>query len=595
MNIFIINTVLSAVLLTQVSISSQLTCKITETSLNRYWTHNNILKPEGCIDRSNISLRKIDHGAPGQSFFFLPRNGGQRGCDIFGDMKCDIAFPEQYDSIAQSRLIEDSIWIKDLYGLALTLVTMNFADAIEAVDNAGIQVFTYGNGITDFTNTPSQQHIGPDNLIAGYEACKRLMGYGATKILILNPNQFAGGLKTRQEGCESAIGVNNTKTIYVKALDLEYSAQLLAETMINDIELNAIMALGPVGETSAHYALLSAINEVNTSFGYYGLTADRITNDNFKGMGTFDYSQDVMKHILDYNFTKFGIDNQPYIQSVLSMAWLGIEAATSNSLKYQTKILSGPVFVETKETIELLGCIYQDVYYCDEDIHSDEYKSNHWGEIPNGCQCIDTKSKNIYLFHHGGDSNTHSGLSDYYNILSNAAQQAAKDINVTLHIITDQGSNNQLDLVSLAETIEKVLNNNKTNIDGIITTIPNEYIANIFSNIAQNIPIIGIADGYNIYLDKLYDSTLLPFIGQNDKMSGYNISDLLHNKYPSQINDNITREGLICLDATSGSLASHNERCLGAQQFAIDNDLEFEIVYTDNSNSEVSRAAIENA
>ena len=163
------------------------------------------------------------------------------------------------------------------------------------------------------------------------------------------------------------------------------------------------------------------------------------------------------------------------------MAWLGIKAATLNSLKYQEKILSGPLFVETKETIELLGCIYQDVYYCDENIDSDEYKNNHWGEIPDGCPCINTKSKNIYLFHHGGNSDIRTGLSDFYTILSNAAKQAAEDINITLHIITDQGSNNQLDLISFANKIENILSNNQSNIDGIITTIPNQQIANMAS------------------------------------------------------------------------------------------------------------------
>ncbi len=72
---------------------------------------------------------------------------------------------------------------------------------------------------------------------------------------------------------------------------------------------------------------------------------------------------------------------------VLSMSWLGIEAATSNALKYQTKILSVVVFVETKETIELLGCLGVQQFAFDNDL---EFEIVYTAE--SNCRCF--KSSN---------------------------------------------------------------------------------------------------------------------------------------------------------------------------------------------------------
>eukprot|EP01084_Bolivina_argentea_P237063 398506_1 len=54
-------------------------------------------------------------------------------------------------------------------------------------------------------------------------------------------------------------------------------------------------------------------------------------------------------------------------------------------------------------------------------------------------------------------------------------------------------------------------------------------------------------------------------------------------------------DGLLCLDSSSGSLASLDERCQGVERYCFENDIEYKLVYTDTSNADGSQQAIESA
>eukprot|EP01084_Bolivina_argentea_P061348 112112_1 len=565
-------------------------CKISDSLLSRYWTHKNKFKPDGCIDRSNVSLVQIDHGGIFSTFFYLPRGGATRACSNYGSMKCDITTTEQYDLTSMANLIESVIYRNNVFGLSVTLPTTEFSDELQIVHDEGITIYTWNSGIDEYVQFHSKLHVGQDEYVAGYRGCLHLKEvYGAKKILMIDVEHGTNmGLILRARGCTFAMN-NNTKTIYTAQTNLQVSAQIIANELINDIELDGILALAQTAETSAHYILSAAVNSGGNDS--YGLTKERA--EIIKAVGTFDYTQDILNHVLDESsFTKFIIDQQPYLQGFLPIYFMGIEATTANHIIDPALILSGPAFVETAEHIALLHCNSEDVFYCHD---SDQHLNN----MVDGCSCIDTLSKIIYLFHHAGYEDVGTAMSDFYSILVSGAEQAAIDINVTLEINTYETEGNQLDLEGYLQFMKNIIYDNIDDIHGVITTVPNQQIGDLLldEKLAGK-EVMGVAEGYGIYKDLQFDKILMTpmFIGMDDENAGYNISDLIHVK-ANKVNvyNNNTVRALLCLDHELGSLNTLIERCVGVERYCIENGLVYRKINTDASNIDGSLNAINTA
>eukprot|EP01084_Bolivina_argentea_P231217 389961_1 len=408
-------------------------------------------------------------------------------------MDCDITTTETYNKQEMGERIERTIYRENVYGIASSVVSSDHQYAFDAVDNAGLQIYSFNTGMDVYTGFHSKLFVGSNEYMSGYVACSRLKDvFNATKLLI--PDHHYGlhsSLIARELGCHHAMD-NQTVIVHTVAKSLTASVTAIVAALKRDPELDAVLGLSSTAEQYVHSLLATTDDPLST----YNVTKERL--DAIVAVATFDYGQEIFAHILDPDApTKFAIDQQPYLQGFLPLYWMGIEAATSNHLMFPSTIYSGPAIIETAEKIALLNCITQDVIYC----HDDEEQQL---KLSDGCRCVEVASKTIYLFHHGGVS------SNFYTILANGAISAANDFNITLRIITREPDVTAFNLPKYAQYIEQVLmDENVSNIDGIISTFPNQDIADILADderlSAAGIEIMGIADGYGIYRDLDFD------------------------------------------------------------------------------------------
>mmetsp|Transcript_15111 Transcript_15111/g.22871 ORF Transcript_15111/g.22871 Transcript_15111/m.22871 type:complete len:1124 (+) Transcript_15111:124-3495(+) len=549
-------------------------CEPEETAFAAYWTTSNQFRPDGCIDRAAVTLVQIDHGADDDFFWKLPRAAASRACQTFGGMNCDIQNPDQFNLNAMAKLIVDAVYVDDIYGLAVTLPDTVVYDDIASVAQQEIEVSALNSGINDWQELGATMFVGQSDYVAGYDACLHLQAkYGCTKFLMLDhQGGNHNGVLDRGFGCNDAMNQNNTR-IFVSNGANTAEVPIVVDALNADPDLDCVMALGANPETYVNTLLTDPDPATN-----WGIDASRLTADRVKAMAAFDYNGDIFDRIEGgESVTKFAIDQQPFLQGFIPMMLMGLKASTGAHVMEPTQFNSGPAFIETAEQVGLLACFAQDVYYCHDD-------AEHLATLDPSCACIDTTQKTIHLFHHGGDADDGTALSNFYGILSNAVTVAAADFNISLEVHTYSHEGNALDLDSYKASIEEVLASDLSEIAGIITTIPNREIGELLLHNAdlEHLEIVGVADGYALYEELTSDPAHLSarqsmYVGMNEPQTGASMAWLVHNHAMDVnmwVNDTAAYNGvLLCLDDEKGELASLVERCEGAAEFAAENDL----------------------
>eukprot|EP01084_Bolivina_argentea_P208216 355088_1 len=542
-------------------------CEITKTTLNQYWTTDNILFPSGCIDRSNISLLYADHSYEHASFWVLPRNGARRACKQFG-VSCaeqiygSLSLANKLPLIASDVAGSTNHGYNSIYGIATSL-EFDYTGLSELV-NIGVEIYSFNKEIDYFESWGSLLFVGQQEYDAGYATCLQLKNrYGANKILIARP--FWGF--TREKGCNDAME-NNTITVVCDPNNLDNAIHSVKQILIDNPDIDAIMMTNLEAEPSVHFILS---NGTYTGHSY----------ETIKGSVVFDYTTDILEKIRNDQIS-FAVSQQSYLQGYLPIYLLGIKAATNNAVLEPSIIHSGPQFVSTKEEAQLVECFTEEMYYCDDDKESLD-------KLGEGCECINTLNKTIYLLHHGIDND-----NNFYSILTSGALQAANDINLDLTVI-----NATLDEFATVweDTIFSEHHNHA--IEGIITTIPTNEISDLIARVINNehrdnIEIFGIADGYNIYVEQLeniiskYDYRHTLYFGQNDEDCGYKMTQTLHSNYSTLYK--VDNSAILCIDNRNMLLASHNERCNGVEKYCIQQGITYKKVLINGNDDAIYNA-----
>eukprot|EP01084_Bolivina_argentea_P192709 330761_1 len=539
-------------------------CDMSKTSLNRYWTKSNLLHPEGCINRTNISIIHMDGGQTATPFYNILRDGARRICidydincpdQIHGTFGISSVLPQIATDIAGSTHHGYS------YIVGISLPAKQFTGLNDIHNQGVITVTSGGNQMYNQSYNPygSSLHIRQTNYVAGYESCSKMINeFAVTNILVIVP-MISTSMNTRRLACLDAIISNNLSNnsytwLRITRDDIEYDISLVANKLLNNTNIDGIFATAIKAHDPAFYLLNRVLNTVNSNTSsLYGLTTDRAIL--IKCLSQVDFSPTTIDGFRA-NITKYASSQQPYLFGSICMLQLAIFASTGNKILFNQTLLSGPHFIETLQDALLFECTADTVRFCHDEDPINPY---------NNCSCIDTQSQSkiIYLFHYAGDDN--SDYYTYFKIVENGALIAANDYNITLHIIVSNNVTTFNDKIK--STINDIILNNKT-VFGIITPLPNNDTYNLFDHYvvsnSQN-AIIGIANGYEYY--KLLNIEQGNFFGADEIVSGFEMSLLLHKNYSVQ--------SFICVDNRNGLYSSINDRCYGVNNYCTANNLTF--------------------
>eukprot|EP01084_Bolivina_argentea_P058815 107362_1 len=452
-------------------------CDMSKTSLNRYWTTNNLLKPEGCINRTNISIIHMDEGEVANHFWNIVRDAAKRVCidynihcpeQIYGGVSIASVLPQIATDISGST----NHGYSDIVGVSLNSGTYT---GLNDLHSQNIITTTFMGKMYNNSNNPydTSLHVTQDNYLSGYNTCTKMINdFGVTSILVVVPMDESDH-NIRRLACLDAMidnGLSNDSYSFliITRLDIETDISLVANKLLNNTNINGIFATSIKAHDPAYYSLNRAING-DGSLSLYGLTKNRANL--IKCLSQVDFSG-VTIDGLRTNITKFASTQQPYIASAFSMLQLALYASTGNKILFEHTLLSGPHFIETVEDALLLECTADIVRFC-----HDEDATNPF----TNCSCINTQNNNkkMYLFHYGGDIN--SEYYTYFKILENGALNAANDHNITLNIIVSDN------IDTFENTIKSTINtiniNNNNNIhNGIISPLLNIQTYNLLRN-----------------------------------------------------------------------------------------------------------------
>eukprot|EP01084_Bolivina_argentea_P058816 107363_1 len=560
---------------------TDLQCDMSKTSLNRYWTKGNVLKPDGCINRTNISIIHMDQGKSLSSYYNILRDGARRVC-IDYDIHCPepimdaVTIASVLPQIATDVAGSTRHGYANISGVSLPPVTFT---GLNDLHSQGIITTTFGTSQmynSSYNPIGSSLHMTTDQYLTGYLPCKKMIDdFDVTNILVIMPTAKSNHVLRRQACLDAMIDHgfpnNSLSWMLIDRVDIEDDISVVSEHLLNLTNVNGIFATSIKAHDPAFYLLDRALNG-NGSLTTYGLT--KIRAKLIKCLSQVDFSTTTIDG-LRLNITKFATSQQPYIFSSITMLNLAIYASTGNSILFDKTLLSGPYLIESLEDALELQCTADTVRYCHDQDPMNPY---------NNCSCLDTQNENkaMYLFHYGGStsstSSTSSDMYTYFKILENGATVAAKDHNITLNIIVSDNIDTFENTITTAiNGMNTDASNNITN--GIISPLPNLAINNLFRDnyltSKKNI-LIGIANGYEYY--KSLNIEQGNFFGSDDVLSGYKMSSLLHKNYSA---GNLA--SIVCVDNKNGLYSSINDRCCGVKNYCNATNLQYKMINVINS------------
>ncbi len=302
--------------------------RVLQTALAMCMVLSSVLLASGASAQDDqLRFIVISHGQAADPFWSVVQNGAnQAGEDM--DVSVEYQAPTTYDMVAMSQLIDaavasepDGIIISIPDGPALT-------PSIQKAIDAGIPVISINSGYETSTELGLFTHVGQTEYDAGFGGGQRMSSEGTTHAICLIHEAGNSGLEERCRGFEDGMAENGG-TVEQLVVDLNNptdAQQRIDAALTANPDINGIMALGPVGSTSAIAAVTSA-----------GKSED-------VAIATFDLSPEVIQGIQDGNVT-FAIDQQQYLQGYLPVVFLTQFCRNGNTIA-QDIVMTGPGYVD---------------------------------------------------------------------------------------------------------------------------------------------------------------------------------------------------------------------------------------------------------
>jgi len=259
----------------------------------------------------------------GGSFWSVVKAGAQQAAK---DLDIELTFSTaDGDHERQAQLIASAITSK-VDGIAISAADPDaIRGAVEDARKAGIPVITLNSGAEQSAALGAIGHIGQTETVAGEQAGRRLAGTGAKRLLCVNGEGGNIGQVQRCDGAKKGFG-QQAEMVNVKGVsDISTTVSEIESKLRAEPGIDAVLTLTPDLAMAAKDALASVGSRAR--------------------LATFDLSPDVLSAIRDKK-VEFAVDQQPYLQGYLPVAFLNLYDANANVVGGGQPVLSGPAFVD---------------------------------------------------------------------------------------------------------------------------------------------------------------------------------------------------------------------------------------------------------
>ncbi|MEV4070202.1 sugar ABC transporter substrate-binding protein [Nonomuraea fuscirosea] len=262
----------------------------------------------------------ITHGAPGDSFWDVVKNGAEAAGKQYG---VSVTYQGDGDPAKQSQLIDQAVSEK-VDGIVVSLANPDaLKEAIGKAVAAKIPVVTINSGADSSKALGAITHVGQSEDVAGRGAGEQLKTAGVSKLLCVIHEAGNVGLDQRCKGAEETLG-GTVERLQVDVSNLADVTSKVTAKLQSDQAVNGVLTLNPAVAVAARDAIKDAGSQAK--------------------LATFDLSADVVTAINDGEIL-FAVDQQQYLQGYLPITFLNLYKANLNTVGGGLPVNTGPGFV----------------------------------------------------------------------------------------------------------------------------------------------------------------------------------------------------------------------------------------------------------
>jgi simple sugar transport system substrate-binding protein len=266
----------------------------------------------------------ITHGAPGDSFWDVVKNGAEAAGKQYG---VTVTYQGDGDPAAQSQLIDQAV-AEQVDGIVVSMANPDaLREAIGKAVAARIPVVTINSGAASSKEFGAITHVGQSEDVAGRGAGEQLKAAGVTKLLCVIHEAGNVGLDQRCKGAEETLG-GTVERLQVDVSNLADVTSRVTAKLQSDSQVNGVLSLNPAVAVAARDAIRDSGSQAR--------------------LATFDLSADVVAAI-QADEILFAVDQQQYLQGYLPITFLNLHKANLNTVGGGLPVNTGPGFV-TKDT-----------------------------------------------------------------------------------------------------------------------------------------------------------------------------------------------------------------------------------------------------
>ncbi|WP_336206568.1 sugar ABC transporter substrate-binding protein [Nonomuraea sp. LPB2021202275-12-8] len=268
----------------------------------------------------------ITHGAPGDSFWDVVKNGAEAAGKQYG---AQVTYQGDGDPAKQSQLIDQAVSGK-VDGIVVSMANPDaLREAIGKAVAAKIPVVTINSGADSSKALGAITHVGQSEDVAGRGAGEQLKAAGVGKLLCVIHEAGNVGLDQRCKGAEETLG-GTVERLQVDVSNLADVTSKVTAKLQSDKQVNGVLALNPAVAVAARDAIADSGSQAK--------------------LATFDLSADVVSAIQGDEIL-FAVDQQQYLQGYLPITFLHLYKNNLNTVGGGLPVNTGPGFV-TKDNAE---------------------------------------------------------------------------------------------------------------------------------------------------------------------------------------------------------------------------------------------------
>ncbi|MCK2200848.1 substrate-binding domain-containing protein [Corynebacterium callunae] len=276
----------------------------------------------GTVDTPRLVVAMVSHGAPGDTFWDLVRQGAE---DAAQKDNIELRYSSNPEVPEQANLIQNAI-DSGVDGIAMTMSNSQaLGPAAQKAVDAGIPVVGLNAGMTDYQNYGMSGFFGQDETVAGTKAGERLAAEGAQDVLCVIHEQGNSSQEARCAGVAQGLG-KKVENLYVNGMDLTSVNSTLQAKLAQDPNIDWVMGLNAAVSMTIADAAASANSAAK--------------------IATFDTNAQLMDAIRTGKI-QFAIDQQPYLQGYMAVDSLWLAHRNGTTVGGGRPDYTGPSFVDS--------------------------------------------------------------------------------------------------------------------------------------------------------------------------------------------------------------------------------------------------------